>query len=229
MRRARRCGPYDEGVEPADRAATRAGYDAVAAPYTELFRDEFAVLDRALLAAFAEVVTSDHPGGPVLDVGCGPGRATAHLHGLGVPVRGVDLSPGMVALARREHPGIAFDVGDLAALDVADAALAGLVAWYSIIHVPPPELPAVLAGFRRVLRPGGHLLLAFQVGDDVLHVDEAFGHRVSLDFRRLQPDAVAALAEDAGLHVTARLVRAPDPTSAAAPVPQAVLLATRPR
>ena len=133
----------------------------------------------------------------------------------------------MVALARREHPGIAFSVGDMAALDVGDASLGGLVAWYSLIHVPPPELPAVLAGFRRALRPGGHLLLGFQVGDDVSHHDEAFGHRVSLDFRRLQPDAVAALLGDAGFDVTARVERAPEPASLAPPLPQAAMLARR--
>lgn len=213
----------------ADRGATRDGYDAIATPYAEAFREEFAVVDRALLAAFAETVTAEHPGGEVIDVGCGPGRATAHLHRLGVPVRGIDLSPAMVALAAREHPGIAFAVGDMAALDVADGTLAGVVAWYSVVHVPPPELPAVLGEFGRVLRPGGHLLLAFQVGDDALHLDEAFGLRVSLDFRRLRPDAVAALLADAGLAETARLVRAPDPASVAAPVPQGFLLATRRR
>jgi SAM-dependent methyltransferase len=215
-------------AEPADRGATRAGYDAIAEPYTERFRAELAhaALDRALLAAFAEVVGPD---GDVLEAGSGPGGVTAHLRALGLRVRGIDLSPAMVALARREHPGIAFDVGDMAALDVPDGVLAGLVAWYSIIHVPTPELPAVLAEFHRVLRPGGRLLLAFQVGDDVSHHDEAFGHPVSLDFRRLRPDTVSALLADAGFGVTAQLVRAPEPDSLAAALPQAFLMASRPR
>lgn len=207
-----------------EREDTRAGYDLIAVPYREHFRDETTVIDRAVLGAFAELVG---PGAGVLEVGSGPGLVTAHLHDLGVRVRGLDLSPGMVDLARREHPAIDFAVGDMAELDVADAALDGLVAWYSIIHVPPPELPAVLAEFHRVLRPGGHLLLAFQVGDDVRHLDEAFGHRVALDFRRLQPDDVADLLAAAGFDVTARVVRAPDPASRAAPVPQASVLARR--
>jgi SAM-dependent methyltransferase len=216
--------------EPPDRRATREGYDAIAEPYTKRFRDELgrAPLDRALLAAFAELVGT---GADVLDAGSGPGGVAAHLRDLGLRVRGVDLSPAMVALARREQPGIPFDVGDLAdlaALDVPDASLGGLVAWYSLIHVPPPELPAVLAGFRRVLRPGGYLLLAFQVGDDVSHHDEAFGHRVDLDFRRLRPDAIADLLAGAGLAVTARLVRDPVPDSLAAPLAQAFLLARSP-
>ncbi|GLZ48532.1 methyltransferase [Actinomycetospora sp. NBRC 106375] len=213
-------------TEPADRRATRDGYDAIAEPYTEEFRDELAgsALDRAVLGAFAELVEGD-----VLEAGSGPGSVTAHLHACGVAIRGVDLSPAMVALARRQHPGIAFAVGDMAALDVADASLGGLVAWYSLIHVPRPELPAVLAEFRRVLRPGGRLLLGFQVGDDVSHHDEAFGHRVSLDFRRLQPDAVADLLVEAGFDVTARVVRAPEVDSRAKPLPQAAMLARRAR
>ncbi|MEJ2888114.1 class I SAM-dependent DNA methyltransferase [Actinomycetospora aeridis] len=213
---------------PSDRASTRAGYDAIAEAYAEHFRDELAgsALDRAVLGAFAELV--EGAGGEVLEAGSGPGGVAAYLHALGVPVRGVDLSPAMVALARREHPGIRFDVGDMAALDVPDGSLGGLLAWYSLIHVPAPELPAVLGEFRRVLRPGGHLLVAFQVGDDVSHQDEAFGHPVSLDFRRLQPDAVAALLEAAGFDVTARVVRTAEQASRARALPQASMLARRP-
>jgi SAM-dependent methyltransferase len=211
--------------EPADRAATRAGYDAIAEPYAELFGAELArtVMDRAVVGAFAEMVGDSD----VLDAGCGPGEVAAHLQGLGPRVRGIDLSPAMVALARRTHPGIPFDVGDLAALDVADGALGGVVAWYSIIHIPPPELPAVVRGFHRVLRPGGHLLLGFQIGDDVSHHDEAFGHRVSLDFRRLQPDDVVALLESTGFDVVARVVRPPEPDSAASRTPQGAVIARR--
>jgi predicted methyltransferase len=86
----------------------------------------------------------------------------------------------------------------------------------------------VIDEFHRVLRPGGYVLIAFQVGDDTLHVDEAFGRPVSLDFHRLQPDAVVGLLESAGFTLSARLVRAPESTSAATKVPQGVLLARKP-
>lgn len=212
--------------EPADRAATRAGYDAIAAPYTELFGAELSrsVMDRAVVGAFAEMVGDSD----VLDAGCGPGEVSAHLHRLGTRVHGIDLSPAMVEIARRTYAGIPFEVGDMAALDVPDGALGGVVAWYSLIHIPPPELPAVVRGFRRVLRPGGHLLLGFQIGDDVSHHDEAFGHRVSLAFRRLQPDDVVALLESTGFDVVARVVRPPEPGSAASRTPQGALIARRP-
>src|SRR5512139_3869931 len=131
---------------------TRTSYDTVARSYAELLRDGLAGLPylRAALALFAGLV-ADGDGGPVADVGCGPGHVTAHLRGLGVDAFGVDLSPGMIDVARREHPGIRFDVGSMTALDLPGASLGGLLAFWSLVHVPDAEIPAVLDGFRRVL------------------------------------------------------------------------------
>jgi SAM-dependent methyltransferase len=203
---------------------TRAAYDTVAADYADVLRDELAgkPLDRALLAVFAEQVGA---GALVADLGCGPGRITAHLRDLGLDAFGVDLSPGMVAVARRDHPGLRFEVGDLAALDIADSALAGAVAWYSVIHTATPRLPAVFAELRRVLRPGGHLLMAFQAGDEVRHVDEAYGHPVSADVHCRPPDLVARLLAEAGIETWSTTVRAPG--AAFDRGPQAYLLARR--
>ena len=212
-------------AEPAFVRATRAAYDTVAVDYAELLRDELAAkpLDRAMLAAFAELVPAD-AGGQVADLGCGPGRVTAYLHSLGVDAFGIDLSPGMVAEARRRHPGLRFEEGSMTALQLADSSLGGIVAWYSIIHTPPAQLPDVFAEFRRVLRPGGRLLLAFQAGDAPVHLTQAYGHAVSLDAYRLNPDAVTGQLADAGITVEARLVRRPEPPEK---VSQAYLRARR--
>ncbi|MDA8369733.1 MAG: class I SAM-dependent methyltransferase [Nocardiopsaceae bacterium] len=211
---------------PSSLRTTRAFYDAFAADYAERFRTvlEDRPLDRALLAAFAELARAADAG-PVADLGCGPGRVTAHLHSLGADVFGVDLSPQMVALARRAHPGLRFDEGSMTALDLADGALGGIVAWYSIIHTPPKLLPQVLAEFRRLLAPSAPLLIAFQVGTEPLHLAQPLGHPVSLDFHRWQPDHVAELLHQAGLTVDARLLREPDSTEK---VQQAYLLARKP-
>ncbi|WP_346621551.1 class I SAM-dependent methyltransferase [Blastococcus montanus] len=217
-------------AEGAHVLVTRNGYDAIAEKYAELFRAELddAPLDRALLRGFAELVRRDHPDAQVLEVGSGPGAVSAHLHQLELQVSGIDLSPAMVDIARREHPEVSFDVGEMSALDRADAGLAGLVAWYSLIHVPGPQRQGVIDEFHRVLRPGGYALIAFQVGDDTLHLDEAFGQAISLDFHRLQPDAVIALLHTAGFELTARVVRSPESTSRATKVPQGVLIARKP-
>ncbi|MCX4748220.1 class I SAM-dependent methyltransferase [Kitasatospora sp. NBC_01287] len=209
--------------------ATRTAYDTVAVDYELLLRDELDAkpLDRAMLAAFAEL--SRTPGvGPVADLGCGPGRVTAHLHSLGVEVFGIDLSPGMIEVARRTHPGLRFDVGSMTALDLADDSLGGAVAWYSTVHTPPELLPAVFAECHRVLAPGAHLLLAFKVGDRHLHRDQAYGHEVSLDIYWVSPDQVADLLGGAGLVVDARLIREPDESERPRQGRQAFFLARKP-
>ena len=116
---------------------TQQSYDTVAESYADLLADELAAKpwDRAVLSGFAEMVRADG-GGPVADLGCGPGRVTAHLASLGMDVHGLDLSPGMVRTARRAHPALRFHEGSMTALDLADGVLAGIVAWYSVIHVP---------------------------------------------------------------------------------------------
>ncbi|BCL13875.1 class I SAM-dependent DNA methyltransferase [Micromonospora sagamiensis] len=215
----------DEAPVPDFLATTRAGYDTIAADYAEHFRAEWAnlPLERGMYAAFAELVRAAGSG-PVADVGCGPGQLTAHLHTLGLDVLGIDLSAGMVAVARRDHPDLRFHLGSMTALPIADGVLGGLVANYSIIHIPPEVLPTVFAEFRRVLAPGGHLLVAFQVGEDILHLSSAFGRDIALDFRRLVPERVVELLEQAGLSVQARLRREPRPHERS---PQAMLLARR--
>ena len=197
-------------TEPPHQRSTRRAYDTVAVDYAELLRDELAAkpLDRAVLAAFVDLVHDDG-GGPVADLGCGPGRVTAHLHALRQPAFGVDLSPAMVAVARRSYPELRFEQGSIAALDLDAAALAGVVAWYSVIHTPPELQPDVFDEFARVLRPGGRLLVAFQVGDERVHLDQAYGHEVSLDVYRLSPDRVTEQLGAVGLAVTARLIREP--------------------
>ncbi len=159
-------------------AALRDSYDRVTAEYASRFWDELAAkpLDRALLDAFAELTRSR---GVVADLGCGPGQIGRYLHDRGVAVVGIDLSPEMVAVAQRLSPAIAFEQGSMLALAAEDAAWAGIVAFYSIIHIPPEELPRAFAEFFRVLRPGGHALLAFHVGQERVHRDEWWGHNVS--------------------------------------------------
>lgn len=110
-------------------------------------------------------------------------------------------------------------------LDLPDGGLAGLVAWYSIIHIPPPLHPEVFAEFHRVLAPGGLVLLAFQVGDETRHITEAYGHHnLSYDAHRLRPDRIAGQLDDAGFVMNAQTVRQPVGWE---PTPQAYLLAAR--
>ncbi|RJO77267.1 class I SAM-dependent methyltransferase [Nocardia panacis] len=155
--------------------------------------------DRAIFAVFAELVGA----GPVADIGCGPGRVTAHLAELGLDIFGIDLSPRMIELARERHRGLRFEVGSMERLSIGAAELAGLVAWYSIIHLPPERVPAVLAEFHRALRPGGFALLGGFCSEDSVR---PYDHRVTTAYR-WSPDLLARALTEAGFTEYARLTR----------------------
>lgn len=193
-------------------SVTRDAYDAAAATYAQLFRDALrdSPLDRAMLGAFADVVRTGGDG-RVADLGCGPGHITAHLDELGLAAFGVDASPAMIALARQAHPALQFDVGSMAALDIADGVLGGVLSRWSVIHTPPQELPVILAEFHRVLAPGGHLLIGFSASDGPSHPTQVFDHTVAPAYR-WWPDHLAAMLRASGLAETARMVREPQPT-----------------
>ena len=212
---------------PGELAETRAAYDTVAVDYAALLHDDLAgsPVDRAVLGLFAEHVHAGG-GGPVGDLGCGPGRVTAHLADLGLDAFGVDLSPGMVTVARRAHPELRFDVGALTALDLPDGDLAGALAWYSVIHTAPARQPAVFAEQARVLRPGAPLVVAFQAGaDEPVHHRQGYGHAISLHGWRLDPARVADQLTAAGLPVRTTVLREPEPPHER--TRQAYLLAVR--
>jgi SAM-dependent methyltransferase len=192
------------------RCDCQTSYDRVADEYVRRIFDELQhkPFDRQLLDRFAADVRD---AGPVCDVGCGPGHVARYLHERGVRVCGVDLSPAMVERARRLTPGVEFRQGDMMALEAPDKAWAGIVAFYSIIHIPPGDMARALAELLRVLRPGGTLLLAFHVGDDIIHLDEWWGRAVSVDFFFFRSDEMARQLREAGFRVEEILEREPYP------------------
>ena len=195
--------------EPEFLSTTRSAYDAIAETYAEMFMDSLrdAPLDRAMLGVLAEYARKNGSK-PVADVGCGPGHLTGHLHGLGLDVFGVDLSPEMLAIARREHPGPRFEEGSLTALDVEDGTLGGILSSYSLIHTPPAEIPDVFAEFHRALAPGGVLLLMFFASTDNTRLAWPFDHKVTTAYR-LSIGRVADLLRRSGFVEIARLIEQP--------------------
>ncbi len=133
------------------------------------------------------------------------------MHARGVDVEGLDLSPEMIARAGANHPAIPFRVGDMFALPYADASLAGVVAFYAIVHVPTAELLAPFRELHRVIAPRGVVAIAFHAGDETKHVTEMWGCATSLDFWFHPPDAVIAALATTGFALEARLDRAPYP------------------
>ena len=158
-------------MSTADLGAVQRAYDSWAPVYIDTFgsADKASEEDRTLLAEWASTVV-----GRVLDAGCGPGHWSGFLHALGLQVEGVDATAAFVEHAERAHPGIPFRVGDLRRLDLPPGSLGGILAWFSLIHLDPAEVPEVLERFSAALRPGGTVLLGFFSGDAL----RAFDHRV---------------------------------------------------
>ncbi len=186
----------------------RTSYDSAAEAYAEHLASELTQkpLDRHLLDRFAEEMRGR---GPIADLGCGPGHIARYLHDQGVDVFGIDFSAEMIRVAKSRNPGIEFRVGDMNRLELPDGSLAGAVAFYSIVHLDPCELPQVLQELRRVVVADGLALVAFHIGDQVVHVEELFGAKVSLDFRFFEPSKVVEAFQSAGFKVIEHVEREP--------------------
>ena len=178
----------------------RSSYDAVAPAYADRLVDELRgqqPFEGWLLRRVAEHAD----GGPVVEVGCGPGHVTAFLADAGADATGIDLSPGMVEEARRRFPDGDYQVGDLRQLmrPISATGWSAVLAWYSLIHLAASELPDALAALVRPLAPDGWLVVALHAGAEVKHVDDWFDAPVDLDFVLHEPADIVALVEAAGL------------------------------
>ena len=156
-----------DGMRPHSPSVQEA-YAARAVEYADLLgrMDAVADADKRLVEAWAQ-----RTGGALADVGCGPAHWTAHLASLGHDVRGIEPVEEFVTHARRAYPEVPVELGSFQTLPVA--AVDGILAWYSIIHTPPAEIPRLLEHAHRALRPGGSMLLGFFAGDEVKPFDHA--------------------------------------------------------
>lgn len=189
---------------------TQASYDQVAVEYAEKFKNEMddKPFDRDCLDRLAKEVGSL---GPICDLGCGPGQIARYLHRKNVAALGVDLSLKMIAEAQRLNPDIPFHQGDMLALPDPDDSWGGIAAFYCIIHIPREQVVEALIEMKRVLKPGGRLLVAFHIGSDVKHLDEWWEKPVNLNFAFFQPAEIEAWLESVGFIHVETLVRAPIP------------------
>jgi SAM-dependent methyltransferase len=188
--------------------AIQKSYDGIADEYARHLYSELdnKPLDRELLTRFAARVKGK---GAICDMGCGPGHIARFLHDAGTNVFGIDLSPRMIEEAQRLNPEISFRQGNMLALDLPDASLAGIAAFYAIANLPRQALPQVFREMARVLKPDGLLLLAFHIGDETLQPDALWGRPVSMDFYFFPPHAIQRDLETAGLVVEEVIEREP--------------------
>lgn len=208
-----------------DEATARSAYDQLASAYAEAFPDlgAEAPADRALIDELAQQVRGS---GPVLDVGCGTGRVAAHLRGLGLPVVGMDLSAGMLTEARRRHPGLPLISGSLLRLPFGDGSASGVLAWYSVIHTSPADLPLAIAELARVAGAGAPVLLGFQRGQgERVNRTTAFDQQVRRTNYRHRVELVEELLDRYDVQVSTSVVR--EPVAAHEPTQQAFVLGIR--
>lgn len=192
--------------------AIRSLYDTVADTYARVLSDlrAEAASDLELIDRFGGMVPAGES--PVLDAGCGTGRMLPHLSTLELgPLAGVDMSPAMVAHARRRAPDARIDVASLTALPFPDAGVRGILCWYAIIHSTADEVAVVAKEAARVLIDGCPLLLAFQAGTGERTAARAYGHDVTLRAVLHEPDEVATTLEQTGFDIVETTRRDPLP------------------
>lgn len=186
-----------------------ATYDEVAATYADqLVRElDHKPFDAWLLDRIPALAGD----GPIADVGCGPGHISDRLAAAGAEVVGFDLSPGMLAEAGRRFPHLDVQLGNFFQLLRPTSApdWAGVVAWYSLVHLAASELPAAIAALARVLRPGGVLLVGLHAGSEVRHWTQWWDHAIDIDFVLHDPDQVRAAVTAAGLVIDEWYLRGP--------------------
>ena len=185
-----------------------ASYDRVANQFVEEFFEELKrkPFDRKLLDQFAQNVRAR---GPVCEIGCGPGQIARYLQDRGASMCGIDLSQEMVRWARHLNSDISFEQGNMLALDVPDASLAGIVCFYAIIHLKREDVTRALKQMHRALRPDGRLLLSFHGGQGELHRDEWYDQPISIDVTLFEKEEMAGYLEAAGFEVERVVEREP--------------------
>jgi SAM-dependent methyltransferase len=132
----------------------RQRHDSLAATYHDFFTPITALAIQPLLDAAGAGAGSN-----LLDIATGPGTVAAKAKALGAPCIGVDLSPGMIALARVSHPDIDFRIAEVEHLPFADRSFDAVVCNFGLGHFPWPE--AALAECGRTLKVGGRMAFSW--------------------------------------------------------------------
>ena len=204
----------------------RRSYDTLAEEYAKRIYHELAgkPFDRELLDNFAVRVRGQ---GQVCDFGCGPGHVGRYLFEHGADVSGLDLSPRMIGIARSLNPRMTFRTGNMLALDLSDWSLRAITAFYAIVNLPPDSIERAFREMYRVLQPGGLLLLDFHVGNEILHEEELWDLKISMDFYMLNTKKMTDLLEKTGFHIEQATEREPYP-EVEYPSRRAYILAQKP-
>jgi len=185
-------------------------YDTVASEYAAKFcgEHEKKPMDRVILYRFSQEVEGKKP---IWDFGCGPGQTTQYLRNLGVEISGLDLSEKLIEQANIMHPGITFRKGNILDLEFKDESIAGIVAFYAIVHFSQDQLQKAFREIFRVLQPGGKFLFTYHIGEEAIHLSEFLGKDVEIDFMFFKTEFIFISIEDTGFDDIEIIERDPYP------------------
>jgi ubiquinone/menaquinone biosynthesis C-methylase UbiE len=185
-------------------------YNTVAKEYSEAFTGEHEKkpMDQEILCRFSLEIADRKP---VWDFGCGPGQTTKYLKDLGVEISGLDLAEKNIEQAKINHPEIAFRQGNMLALEFDSDTIAGIVAFYAIVHFTPEQVEKAFRETFRVLKPDGLFLFTFHIGNETLHIDEFLGQHVDIDFMFFTVDFISDCLRKCGFQKIEIIERDPYP------------------
>jgi ubiquinone/menaquinone biosynthesis C-methylase UbiE len=185
-------------------------YDIVAKEYSDTFSGEHEKKpkDQEILRRFSRVIGDKKP---VWDFGCGPGQTTRYLKDLGIEISGLDLSERMLEQARAIHPEIHFRKGNILELEFDDNSIAGIVAFYAIVHFTKEQVEIAFREAFRVLQPGGLFLFTYHIGEETIHIEEFLGKKISVDFMLFTTDFISRCLKKSGFKKIEIIEREPYP------------------
>jgi ubiquinone/menaquinone biosynthesis C-methylase UbiE len=183
-------------------------YDAIAKEYADAFSGEHEKKpkDQEILHRFSQEVGDRRP---VWDFGCGPGQTTKYLKDLGIEISGLDLSEKMLEQARTIHPGITFRKGNILELEFQNDSIAGVVAFYAIVHFTDEQVGTAFREVFRVLRPGGIFLFTYHSGEEIIHLSEFLGKNIDMDLMFFTADFIFRCLKDNGFEKIEIIEREP--------------------
>ncbi len=185
-------------------------YDVVAKEYAETFSGEHEKKpkDKEILHRFSQEIGDRRP---VWDFGCGPGQTTKYLKNLGIEISVLDLSEKIIEQARTIHPEIHFRKGNILKLEFENDSIAGVVAFYAIVHFTEEQVGIAFREVFRVLQPAGIFLFTYHIGEETIHVEEFLGKKINIDFMFFTTDLIYSCLKDSGFEKIEIIERDPYP------------------